>query len=194
MTWQIVISLTVIVVCTILLFINPKAHLRGLLKKQLHIFYDVRKGKRKIYWFDLISFLLCPTVLSLAIVLGLKIVLSTESIGILLTIFSIFFSIIFSSFSFLSGINTDKKLEKRVVNETTIVLFTESELSMFEIIVLLINYFLTSTESSEIKIEEWILITTSILCVFIAFLNLTLLLIVIKRVFVIKLSVQSLSG
>ena len=141
MTWQVIVSIIAIVLCVFILLINPKSHYKGLFKKQLGIFYDVRKEKKKIYWFDLLSFFACPLGLSLAIVLGLKIVLATDSIGILLTIFSIFFSIIFSAFSFLSNISTNKKIKKEVTDETTIALFTESELSMFEIVVLLIDYF-----------------------------------------------------
>lgn len=190
MTWQVILSLVVIAACVLLLLINPKAHAKGLFKKQFSIFYDVRKDKKKIYWFDLVSFVLCPLALSLAIVIGLKTILTTDSIGVLLTVFSLFFSIIFSSFSFLSSIGINKKPETMLVRETTIALFTESELSMFEIIILLINYFLTNAASNEVLREKWILIFASFLSIFIAFLNLSLLLIVIKRVFLIKLSIQ----
>lgn len=187
MNWQVIVSIVAIVLCVLILMINPKAHYKGLLRKQFNIFYDVRKEKKKIYWFDLISFVACPLGLSLAIVLGLKILLTTESIGILLTIFTIFFSIIFSAFSFLSNLSPNKKIEKEVVEETTIALFTESELSMFEIVVLLIDYFLSDAISNGVFISDWIMVSISFLSIFIAFLNLTMLLIVVKRIFVLKL-------
>lgn len=187
MTWQVIVSIIAIVLCVFILLINPKTHYKGLFKKQFDIFYDVRKEKKKICWFDLVSFFACPLGLSVAIVFGLKIVLATDSIGILLTIFSIFFSIIFSAFSFLSNISTNKKIKKEVAEETTIALFTESELSMFEIVALLIDYFLSDAVSNGVYISEWIMVSLSFLSIFIAFLNLTLLLIVVKRIFMLRL-------
>lgn len=185
-----IISLVFVFLFTLVLVINPKAHPKGLWKKQLSIFYNYKNSSKKkaIYWFDILSFFICPLGISTTFTFGFKFVLSKDSTSILLTIFSIFFSIIFSAFALISSIRSKSPIMKSISEETSIALFSESELSIIEILLLLIAYFLIDSKNLNAVISEWILRFITFFCLLFAFFCIALILIIVKRVFSLLLN------
>lgn len=188
MTGVTIALIAVIALLVLILLINPKVYSKNLLKQQFGFFYNAKSNTKKLYLFDLISFIICPIGLSLIFVFGLNYVLTKEATSILLTIFSLFFSITFSVFAFLSRFNKSTNLQNKVAKETIVALFSESEFSLVEIMVLLITYFLIEISDKEIIISEWVFQILTTISLLIAFLSIALILIVIKRVFLIMMS------
>lgn len=184
MSPQAIVSIVLIVAFVLLLLINPKSHPKELFRKQLRIFYNAKttSDTKKIYWLDVLSFFICPLGLSATFCFGLNFVLSEQTTELLLTIFSVFFTIIFSAFSLLSGFQGKDKVANNVASETSLALFMETEISVTEIIVLLITYILLYC-SKNMEISGWIFKAMTFVSLLFAFFCLALILIIVKRIF-----------
>lgn len=173
----------------LLIFLNPKNRILKLIKLQFSIFYN-NKTKR-VSWYDLLVFLLFPIFLTSIICFGFNIYLTKEIIEILLTIISIVFAIIFSAFSFNSAKELENNTKKIVSRELNILLFTESELTVIEIVLLILHYLIydfINLDSNSFVIFSKIL---SFIEICICFFILNLIFITIKRLFLLKLSVNN---
>lgn len=118
MTWWQAIILCVVLISTLILVFNKKLINLPLIKDQLNIYYDYH-NKKKIYWFDIICFLILPVIISSGIVWGFDYKLDSESTNIILTVTSILFSVLFTVLSIITSKSKSKdSIERKVIQET----------------------------------------------------------------------------
>lgn len=132
------ICLIIIIVCVILSLFNKKIRCNLLFSEFLKIFKNNRTGK--ISFFDVICFFIFPLIIAICLVVGFDYSFSKDIANVLLTVFSITFTLLFGVMSILSvTLDSDDKIKKQISREAfTAVSF--SMLSSLISLVLLIIY------------------------------------------------------
>jgi len=168
-----IIALTVILIATMLF--NRKARIVKVFVEQLKVFKNDRT--QKVYFWDILSFIVCPTLLSLIMVIWYDFRIDKEFAQILTTAFSLIFTLLLAFKAILIGKkNSGNEIEKEVIKQTFVSVVSASVLSMIGII-LSITIMLAS------NCVVLMISTMSILAL--SFMTIMLLLMIIKRTFVI---------
>ncbi len=104
----------------------------------------------KIYSHDIVAFFVCPIVISLSIIIGFDFYFSKKISEVLLTVFSILFTLLFGIMSLITTtVDTDNVIKKQISRETfTIISFCM--LSSFVSLILLIVYIVLLEKISSI--------------------------------------------
>ena len=160
-----------------MLFCNKKVRVFAVVVEQYKVFKNDRKGKISVW--DICCFVVIPIALAAIIVFAIDKPVDVELANTLTTVFSLVFTILFGFIAILVGQIDDKKTddtEKQVIKETFVSIISATLLSLCGTVVSLIITQLTDS------------LTKSILsCVIytISFVDVMLLLMTTKRVFII---------
>lgn len=127
------ICLAIIAICLVLSVLNKKIYSFKLFKDYINIFRNYRT--KKISVFDILCFFVSPFLISVCIVVGFDYFFSAEISNVLLTIFSITFTLLFGVMSLLSvTLDSDDKIKKQISREA----FAAVSFSMFSSLVCLV--------------------------------------------------------
>lgn len=180
MTIEFWICLFILFFASVFIIFNKKIRCAILFKDLINIFYNNKT--KKISFFDIISFFVCPTLIGISIVIGFNFYFSIEVSNTLLTIFSILFTILFGIMSLLTAtFDSSEPIKNRISNET----FTAVSFSMFGSLislVLLIIYIVLLEKIDSVlcfKIFSGIIIALAINIIMLFFM-------IIKRSYVIS--------
>lgn len=167
---------TILGVLLVLLMLgNRKVRLYSLLSKQLKVFRNAKKNKASIWdWFCFIVFPICLSVL---IVYKINICIDETLSGILTTVFSLVFSVLFGFATIIVGkLDSKNEIEKEVVQETFVSIMSATVLSLVSVILSIIV----------IKVDSgWAVSLISTIVYSVSFMTIMLLLLVSKRTFII---------
>ncbi|MGD9604642.1 MAG: hypothetical protein AB7V00_00635 [Bacilli bacterium] len=180
MEWYQIILIVIMFLLLFVMFFNPKIRLFNLIKQQMKVFikYNPKVSVQKISLHDMFTFILSPIFISLIIVLGFNFTFSEEVANLLVTVFSIIFTVLFGFISVLVGkANSSNKLEKQLVSETFTSIVSAMLLAILSA-VLLIIYISMPEKTLYIKLISNIVIWFSLE-------SLLLLLMITKRSYVI---------
>lgn len=156
-----------------MLFANKKVRIFPVFIEQLQVFKNA-KTKRLSPW-DFICFIFMPIGLAAVITFGFNTVINNELAGILTTVFSLVFTILFGFAAILIGkINSKNSLEKQVVEETFISIVSTTVLSLIPSVLSII--IITVSKFNVRKILSLIVFAAS-------FMTVMLLLLIIKRTY-----------
>lgn len=169
----------ILIIC--LMFTNPKIREYRLLKKQLKVFKNAQTQKTSIW--DIVCFIVLPIMLSVVIVFGLGCVISTSIAQVLAIIFAITFLFGYMATLMMKIVRTHDDSEsllcKEVSEDIFVTIMTSSILSLMATI---LSIAILITSPNIIRLITCILS----MCVFsLAFMIIMLLLMVIKRTFII---------
>ena len=167
---------TIAAVLLILLMLgNRKVRLHSLLSKQLQVFRDARTSKASIW--DLLCFIVFPICLAVLIVYKMNVCIDDTLGGILTTVFSLVFTVLFGFAAIIVGkLDSKNDLEKKVVQETFVSIMTATILSLISVICSIIA----------IKIDiDWGNSLVSVIVFAVSIMTVMLLLLVSKRTFII---------
>ena len=159
----------------ILMIGNRKVRLKSLLSKQIQVFRNARTNKISIW--DLLCFIVFPICLALIVAYVLGICIDETLSGILTTVFSLVFTVLFGFAAIIVGkLDSKNELEKKVVEETFISIMSATVLSLISVIFSIIV----------VKIEvEWAISLVSAIVYSVSIMTIMLLLLVSKRTFII---------
>jgi len=165
-------STIAIAIIFVMLFGNRKVRVFSVFIEQLQVFKNARTNKFSPW--DFICFILMPIGLAAIIVFGFESVIDVELAGILTTVFSLVFTILFGFAAILVGkIDSKNSIEKRVVEETFISIVSATLLSLISVVLSI----------AIIKVKDTIIL--SIVVFSISFMTVMLLLLIIKRTFIV---------
>lgn len=168
-------STIAIAVIFVMLFGNRKVRVFSVFIEQLQVFKNARTNKFSPW--DFICFILMPIGLAGIIVFGFESVVDVELAGILTTVFSLVFTILFGFAAILVGkIDSKNNIEKRVVEETFISIVSATLLSLISVVLSI----------AIIKVKDTVILSMLSIVVFsISFMTVMLLLLIIKRTFIV---------
>jgi len=167
----IVIALTV--ACVLVMLFNRKINIGRVFLEQLQVFKNNRT--KKISFWDILSFIICPILLSLIMVIWYEFSIEKELAQILTTAFSLIFTLLLAFETILVGKKSNgNDIERAVVNQTFISAVSASIFSLMGIILSITIMF----ASKDIAIK---ILTAFILAL--SFMTVMLLLMIIKRTF-----------
>lgn len=141
MIWYQIVFLSIMCLSMLLIFINPKIRFLNLFVKQFKVFvrYNKNSSKQKTSTIDVLSFIVAPIVVSSLLVWGFGFVFEIEVANLLVTVFSIIFTVLFGFISVLVGkANSTNKIEKQLVSETFTSIVSAMLLSIISAIFLII--------------------------------------------------------
>jgi hypothetical protein len=163
------------IIIIIMLFTNKKVRIFSIFIEQLQVFKNAKTNKFSLW--DFVCFLFMPIGLAAIITFGFQTVIDDELAGILTTVFSLIFTILFGFAAILIGkIDSKNCIEKQVVGETFISIVSATLLSLISAVLSIII----------IKINNVIIISILSLIVFaVSFITVMLLLLIIKRTFIV---------
>jgi hypothetical protein len=161
--------------------VNKKINVTKILVEQIRVFKNFKTGKTS-FW-DIISFIAYLFLLSSCLVLLFNFDISDDMSAILTSVFSLVFTILFAFAEILiSKKDSDKRIEKQIVNETFVSIITSSILSLFSVILLIAEMNICLPLLSEI---------ITVLILSLAIITTMLLLLIIKRTFIIYMDGNS---
>lgn len=154
---------------------NRKVRLISLLSKQIQVFKNARTNKISVW--DILCFIVFPICLALILVYGLEICIDDTLSGILTTVFSLVFTVLFGFAAIIVGkLDSKNELEKKVVEETFVSIMSATVLSLISVICSIIV----------VKIDAgWAVNLVSALVYSVSIMTIMLLLLVSKRTFII---------
>ena len=172
--WAIISALIVF----IMFFCNRKVRLGSLIRQQFKVFTN-DKSKKISFW-DLLCFLLFPIILSAILIFALRINLQDTVAETLTTVFSLIFTILFRFATILMGKSESaNRIEKKIIEETFVSIISATVLSL---IATIMSICITVVSVDMVKKVFWCG-TLSI-----SFMIVMLILLIIKRSFVIYCS------
>lgn len=159
----------------ILMVGNRKVRLISILSKQIQVFKNARTNKISVW--DILCFIVFPICLALILVYGLGICIDDTLSGILTTVFSLVFTVLFGFAAIIVGkLDSKNELEKKVVEETFVSIMSATVLSLISVICSIIV----------VKIDAgWAVNLVSALVYSVSIMTIMLLLLVSKRTFII---------
>lgn len=154
---------------------NRKVRLISLFSKQIQVFKNARKNKISVW--DILCFIVFPICLALIVVYKLGICIDGTLSGILTTVFSLVFTVLFGFAAIIVGkLDSKNELEKKVVEETFISIMSATVLSLISVICSIIV----------VEIEAgWAVSLVSAIVYSVSIMTIMLLLLVAKRTFII---------
>jgi hypothetical protein len=163
------------VIVLFMLFGNKKVRIFSVLVEQLQVFKNAKTDKFS-FW-DFMCFIIMPVGLAVVIVYGVEVVVDDELAGILTTVFSLVFTVLFGFAAILVGkIDSKNPIEKQVVEETFVSIISATLLSLISVILSIIVITINSTTTLPIF---------SLFIFSISFITVMLLLLIIKRTFIV---------
>lgn len=177
--WQIVCILCLLVIMAF----NPKIQVFKIFHEQLRIYKNDRTQKISLY--DIVTFLLCPIILSILISLSLAYDSVLNSSDTIITVFSIVATLLLSFLALLVDKSTNNDKEKMLVKQTFVTITIDIMYSIFVVGIFAIPHFLELNE-----------ILQKIFVGLVAFLIIKIILnvfMILKRVFVV-LNINSDDG
>ena len=183
MTWWQVLILSAVSLSSLTLILNKKLVNLSLIKDQLNIYYKYsnEKNKKKVYWFDILCFLVLPLAISAGIVWGFDYKLNIESTNTILTVTSILFSVLFTVLSIItSKSKINDSIERKVVQETFCTITTVTIWFIASIVISIVYSLLLSKIDNHIVFK---ILTNIIFAILIH--SLALLLVTIKRFYLV---------
>lgn len=168
-------SIVAFAIILIMLFGNKKVRIFSVFIEQLQVFRNAKTNKFSPW--DFICFILMPVGLSMVITFGFQAVVDIELAGILTTVFSLIFTILFGFAAILVGkIDSKNRIEKQVVGETFVSIVSATLLSLVSVVLSIVI----------IKVENATILSIMSVFVFaISFIIVMLLLLIIKRTFIV---------
>ena len=168
-------SIIAVLIILIMLFGNKKVRVFSVFIEQLQVFKNART-KRFSPW-DFICFVVLPIGLAPVIVFGFQEMVDIELAGILTTVFSLVFTILFGFAAILVGkIDSKNSIEKQIVEETFISIVSATLLSLISVVLSI----------AIIKVKDTIILSMlSTVVSAISFMTVMLLLMIIKRTFIV---------
>ena len=167
-----------VVVCILVMLFNRKINVAKVLFEQLKVFRNNRTQKTS-FW-DILSFIICPILLSLIMVFWHEFYIDNELAQILTTSFSLIFTLMLAFETILVSKKDSKNVvEKEVISQTFISVVSASIFSLTGIILSITIMF--ASNCTVIKILTAIMLVLS-------FMTVMLLLMIIKRTFKIFMS------
>jgi hypothetical protein len=137
MNYKIIISLTIIFVSMILMLFNKKIRCLSLIKDAFSVFKNNKT--KKIYWYDILTFFICPIAISITITIGFNYYFNNDMAEILLNVFSILFTLLFGVTSILTSNIQSSNNTKRFVSKEAFAIASFSMLiSMLNLIFLIV--------------------------------------------------------
>ena len=168
---HIVAALTI--ACILVMLFNRKINVVKVFVEQLKIFKNNRT--QKVSFWDILSFIVCPLLLSLIMVTWYEFSIKKELAQILTTAFSLIFTLLLAFETILVGKkNSTNEVEREVINQTFISAVSSSVFTLTGIILSITIMFVSN--GITIKILTTIILTLS-------FATVMLLLMIIKRTF-----------
>ncbi|MGX8711407.1 MAG: hypothetical protein ACQGTM_14320 [bacterium] len=163
------------VIIFIMLFANKKVRIFSVFIEQLQVFKNAKTNKLSPW--DFVCFIFMPIGLATVITFGFQVIIDDELAGILTTVFSLVFTILFGFAAILIGkIDSKNCVEKQVVGETFISIVSATLLSLISAVLSIII----------IKINNALILSILSLIVFaVSFMTVMLLLLIIKRTFIV---------
>lgn len=157
----------------LMLFCNRKVRLWAVLKEQVKVFNNAKKGRISLW--DCLCFLIFPWVISYICTCKLNFVVEKSLAELLTTVFSIVFTVLFGFAAVMvSKIDSDNKIEKQVAEETFVSIVSATLMSL---IAAVLSILLTQLESTSIlKLTSTVLLGCSLIVIM-------LLLLITKRTF-----------
>jgi len=180
MEWYQIIFLVISLALLLAILINPKIRLFNLIIQQMKVFvkFNPKITKQKLSLHDMIAFIIAPIVISTIIVWGFNFIFLADVATVLVTVFSIIFTVLFGFISVLVGkTNSSNKIEKQLVSETFTSIVSAMLLAILSA-VLLIIYLSVPGNILLIKLISNIVIWFSLV-------SLLLLLMITKRSYII---------
>lgn len=164
-----------VVICIFAMLCNRKINVVAIFIEQLKVFKDNRT--KKISPWDIISFILCPFFLSLALVIWYEFNINKELAQILTTAFSLIFTLLLAFETILvSKKNSTNDVERKVISQTFVSAVSASIFAMVGIILSIMIMFISNALAIRI---------VTILVLVSSFITIMLLLMIIKRTFMI---------
>ena len=159
----------------IMLFGNKKVRVFSVFIKQIQVFKNAKTGNFSLW--DFVCFLLMPIGLAFIMTFELEAVIDGELAGTLTTVFSLIFTILFGFAAILIGkLDSKNAIEKQVVEETFVSIVSATLLSLLSAILSIII----------IKVNKTAVLSIfSLIVFFLSFVTVMLLLLIIKRTFII---------
>lgn len=164
-----------IIIVILMLFFNKKVRILSVIHNQLYVFKNAKTNKISLW--DILCFVLFPILLGIIMAFRLDCCIYKELAGVLTTVFAIVFTVLFGFAAILVGkLNSKNAIEKQVVEETFISIMSATILSFISSI-LSVAFYVTGNDIM-IKILSFCIIAIS-------FMIIMLLLMILKRTFVI---------
>ena len=169
----IVTALTI--ACIFVMSFNRKINVAKVFIEQLKVFKDNRT--KKISFGDILSFIICPILLSLIIIIWHGFIIEKELAQILTTAFSLIFTLLLAFEAILVGKkDSTNEIEKEVINQTFITIVSSSVFSLVGVVLSIIIMLVSN--------NIWkMVLSTSLLSL--SFMTIMLLLMIIKRTFAV---------
>ncbi len=167
---------TIAAALLILLMIgNRKVRLISLFYKQIQVFKNARINKISVW--DMLCFIVFPICLALLVVYKLNICIDDTLSGILATVFSLVFTVLFGFAAIIVGkLDSKNELEKKVAEETFISIMSATVLSLVSVICSIIV----------VKVDAgWAINLVSAIVYSVSIMTIMLLMLVAKRTFTI---------
>lgn len=180
MIWYKILFLSIMFFSMLLIFINPKTRFINLFVKQFKVFvkYNKNTSKQQTSIIDVLSFIVAPIAISSLLVWGFGFVFEIEVANLLITVFSIIFTVLFGFISVLVGkTNSTNKIERQLVSET----FTSIVSAMLLYIISAIFLIIYVSAKRHVIFDSLI----SNLVIWFSIVSILLLLMITKRSFVI---------
>lgn len=162
------------VLVLLMIFGNKKVRLLSVVLKQFQVFKNAKTGK--ISMWDIVCFVVNPVILATIITIGFDCTINDTLAGVLTTVFSFIFTVLFGFAAILVGkLESKNDIEKQVVAETFISIMTSNVLSLVSAI---LSIAIIITENTADLILSIVVYSFS-------FMILMLLMMISKRTFII---------
>jgi len=132
------ICLAFVIIALLCMILTKKIRCLQLVKDTFRVLTNYKTNK--IYSHDIFAFFVCPIVLSFAIIIGLDFYFSKKIAEILLTVFSILFTLLFGVMSFITSLLDSNNIIKKQISRETFTAVSFCMLSSFLSLILLIIY------------------------------------------------------
>jgi len=130
--WQFIFILFLIIVASF----NPKIQLHKIFFSQFKVYTDDRNGK--IYWFDILTFIVIPLIISLFMGCQLSISLVSKYSDDVITIFSLVSTILLSFIAILSDKEYSNQKKREIVKETIVTITVNVVYSMLVVLLVVL--------------------------------------------------------
>ena len=168
-------SVTTFVIIFLMLFGNRKVRIFSVFIMQFQVFKNAKTDKLSPW--DFACFVFMPIGLAAVITFGFKSIIDDKLAGVLTTVFSLVFTVLFGFAAILIGkIDSKNDIERQVVGETFISIVSTTLLSLFSAVLSIIITKIGSVV---------VLSILSFIVYAVSFITIMLLLLITKRTFIV---------
>jgi hypothetical protein len=183
MTTNEIIWIVIAAVIGLLMLLDPKVHVFGIIREQIKVFRNHREDENgvdrsRFSFLDLASFVVLPLSLGFIVVYALGDTISQPLAEILITVFSVLFGLLLGFTTLLIGRKPDlERLVKLVVKETLITILSTMLVSLLVTVLLAVI-------ATGVLNTLWLGILSAI-SLGLSFMALMFLLMLVKRIYVV---------